>query len=162
MLCYAVAVYYRLYTEDGAIPSRQPLYSSDLYLGCVQATSVRPPQRATDIKRYLCQVENLNTSITSNTTTTTSNLFISAFDQTPVDDDAHVAILAFAGPGSMPDQPLALVVQLSATEIAARWKMATGTGRLKALIKPSTQLEPRYRMCSILPISSRLFDRDNV
>jgi hypothetical protein len=148
-----MAVYYRLYTEDGAIPSRQPLYSSDLYLGCVQAALVPAPQRAADIKRYLCQIENLKSATTSSPSTTTSSLFISALDQTPIDDDAHVPILAFAGPGSMPDQPLALVIQLSALEIAARWKMTTGTGRLKALIKPSTQLEPRYRMCSTLPLN---------
>jgi hypothetical protein len=146
---HIMAVYYRLYTEDGAIPSRQPLYSGDLFLGCVQAASVPAPQRAADIKRYLCQIENFGEPLT-----TASNLFISALDQTPIDDDAHVAILAFAGPGSIPDQPLALVIQLSLTETTARWKMATGAGRLKALIKPSTQLEPRYRMCSILPLNT--------
>lgn len=131
------AVYYRLYTEDRAIPSLHPLYKNDLYLGCVLATSVAPPHTTADIKRYLCKVEKI-------TSPATSCLFIASSEQISIDDDTRVAILAFGGPGSTPDQPLALVFKLPAAEVTSR-KMA----KLRALMQPAAPLEPRYRKCPI-------------
>lgn len=127
------AVYYRIYTEDRAIPSLHPLYKNDLYLGCVLATSVAPPHTTADIKRYLYKVEKV-------TNPSASNLFIAASEQTPIDDDVRIAILAFAGPGSTPDHPLALVIQSPAAEITSR-KLS----KLRALMQPTAPLEPRFR-----------------
>lgn len=68
-------------------------------------------------------------------------------NQAPIDDDVHVAIVTCAGPGSLPDLPLALVVKLTAKDITSR-KMPVNW-KLKALTKPSTPIEPQYRRCSV-------------
>jgi hypothetical protein len=130
-----------MYAENGAIPSRKPLSASDIYLGCILASSVSPPHDAGTIKQYIYKVEKI-------TAATASSLYMTPSDQTPIDDEAHVAIVACAGPGSVPDTPLALVFKLTTTDIAAR-KMPV-IRKLKAWTKPSPPMDPQYRRCPVL------------
>ena len=83
----AFSVYYRAYTEDGAIPSKNPVYSDDPYLGCIAADLVRPSHIAINIKRCLSSVENIHD-------VTTTKLFTALSSQTPMEDACRVSILA--------------------------------------------------------------------
>jgi len=96
-------VYYRVYAEDGAIPTSNPVYSDDPYLGRISAKLVTPPQTAINLRHCLSGVENIDEDIPT-------ILFVSASSQTPMDDTDRVPILAYPGPGCMPDDPVALVV----------------------------------------------------
>lgn len=100
------SVYYRVYTEDGAIPSTNQVYSDDPHLGRILAELVAPPHIAISLKHCLLSVENIDVN-------TPSNLFISASSHTPMDDAGRVSILAYPGPGCTPNEPMALVVKLS-------------------------------------------------
>jgi hypothetical protein len=99
-------IYYRVYTEDGAIPSTNQVYSDDPHLGRILAELVAPPHIAISLKHCLLSVENIDVN-------TPSNLFISASSHTPMDDAGRVSILAYPGPGCTPNEPMALVVKLS-------------------------------------------------
>jgi hypothetical protein len=96
------SVYYRVYTEDGAIPSKHPLDSNNPYVARIEAHLVTPPHTVASIKRYLSKVEKLGDRCTT-------RLYTSASSATPAEDGEHVAILTGTGPGSTPEQPLALV-----------------------------------------------------
>ena len=100
------SVYYRLYTEDGAIPSANHVYSDDPYLGRILAELVAPPHIAMSLKHCLLSVENMDNK-------TTASLFISSSSQTPLGDTDRLSILATLGPGWLPNEPMALVVNLS-------------------------------------------------
>jgi hypothetical protein len=97
------SVYYRVYAEDGAIPTSHPVYSDDPYLGRISAKLVTPPQTAINLRHCLSGAENIDEDIPT-------ILFVSASSQTPMDDTDRVPILAYPGPGCMPDDPMALVV----------------------------------------------------
>lgn len=127
------AVYYRIYAEDKAILSLRPLYKSDPYLGCVPATSVAPPHKTTDIKRYLCKIEKIANP-------SSSSLYITASEPRSVDDGNHLAILAGGGPGSVPGHPIALVINSPVAEDTSR-----KCSKLKVLRQPAAPLEPRLR-----------------
>jgi hypothetical protein len=97
-------VYYRVYTEDQAIPSVNPIYADDPSLGRIPATLVTPPHTVISLKRCLSKFENI---------TGRTRLYIAASSQTPMDDTGRVSILAYPGPGCNPNEPMALVVALS-------------------------------------------------
>jgi hypothetical protein len=99
-------IYYRLYTEDGAIPSANHVYSDDPYLGRISADLVAPPHVAISLKHCILSIENIDDK-------TTASLFIAALSQTPLDDTDRLSILATPGPGWLPDEPMALVVNPS-------------------------------------------------
>lgn len=100
------SVYYRVYAEDGAIPSANHVYSDDPYLGRILAELVSPPHTAISLKHCLFSVENINNE-------TTASLFIAASSQTPIDDASRLSILAYPGPGCTPSEPMAFVAKLS-------------------------------------------------
>jgi hypothetical protein len=99
-------IYYRVFAEDGAIPSVNHVYSDDPYLGRILAELVAPPHIVVSLKHCLLNVENIDNN-------TPASLFIAASSQTPMDDACRVSILAYPGPGCTPNEPLALVVKLS-------------------------------------------------
>lgn len=93
-----------MYTEDGAIPSANPVYTDDLYLGRISADLVAPPLTAVNLKCCLSAVENIDENATT-------NLFVSASSQTPMNDGCRVSIFRYPGPGCRPNEPMALVVK---------------------------------------------------
>jgi len=102
-------LYYRVYTEDGAIPSNAPLDAGDPYLARILAKSVAPPHTVSSLKRCLSKVE----SIVNHRKT---SLFLSTSSQTPMDDGHRLSLLNGSGPGSTPQEPMALVVKSSESE----------------------------------------------
>ena len=102
-------VYYRVYTEDGAIPSKTPLNAGDPYLARILAKSVAPPHTVSSLKRCLSKVE----SIVNHRQT---SLYLSTSSQTPMDDGHRLSLLNGSGPGSIPQEPMALVVKSSESE----------------------------------------------
>jgi hypothetical protein len=103
-----ISVYYRIYAEDGAIPSKNRVCSDDPFLGRIQAKLVTPPHTAINLKRCLSNAENIDSNITT-------SLFISPSSRIPIADSARVSILAHPGPGYTPTEPMALVGMFSAT-----------------------------------------------
>jgi hypothetical protein len=70
------------------------------------ADLVAPPHIAISLKHCLFSIENIDDK-------TAASLFISALSQTPLDDTDRLSILATPGPGWLPNEPMALVVNLS-------------------------------------------------
>ena len=88
------------------MPSVNPVYSDDWYLGRIPAGLVAPPHTALSLKRCLSGIENINETITT-------RLFMSASSETPMDDTNHVPILTYPSLGCTPDEPLLLVAMFS-------------------------------------------------
>jgi hypothetical protein len=78
-------VYYRVYTEDGAIPSKHPINLSDLSLGRINIDVINPPHTIDSIKRCVSKAEQLRT-------TSSSKLFKNMESETPM-DTAKVSVL---------------------------------------------------------------------
>ena len=96
------SVYYRVYAEDGAIPTFRPVYSDDPYLGRIKATMVALPHTARSLRRCLSSIEHIDPNAPT-------RLFIAASSQTPMQDAGRVSILANPGPGCTPNEPMVLV-----------------------------------------------------
>jgi len=106
-------VYYRTYSSDGPIRTKNTVYSDDPYLGRIPAQHVTPPHIVINLKHNLSGAENINENITT-------SLFISASSQTPMDDNGRVSILTYPGPGCTPREPMALVAIISSSSLEAR------------------------------------------
>ena len=98
-------VYYRIYAEDGAIPSKTLFSPSDPFLGRIKFRSVPPPHTVKDVRGSIKKVENIIDC--------ESTLYLSPYSQSPMDDAEKVTILNGSHPGSTPQEPLALVAKMS-------------------------------------------------
>ena len=132
-------VYYRIYAEDGAIPSKKPV-PGDPFLGCIKAISVPPPHTAKNVKRSIAKVECIKDR-------TNCILFLTPYSQLPTDDADKVAILnRTTGSGSMPHDPLALVAKMSDSERRALESEERGELVSAAELDSDTMIpEIRYR-----------------
>ena len=135
-------VYYRIYHEDGAIPSKAPAAPGDPFLGRIKARSVPPPHRDTvkAVKLSIAKVENIEIKDRPNT-----SLFLSPYSQSPMGDaDKVTALNRTTGPGSTPQDPLAFVAKVSVLLSAFQFR---GRGGLKSAGVPDTtpDSEIRYR-----------------
>jgi hypothetical protein len=111
------AVYYRVYTKDGAIPSNSRVYSDDPYLARIWAKQVALPRTIMSLKRCLSAVENINNY-------KDTSLFQSAKSEISMDDASHVSLASGSGPGSTADNPMLLfakaIVQKAKRRAASR------------------------------------------
>ena len=98
-------VYYRIYAEDGAIPSNKPVAPGDPFLGRIKVGSVPPPRIFKTVKRSIAKMENIKDR-------ESASLFLTPYSQAPMDDTEKVT----TGPGSTPQEPLALVAKISDSE----------------------------------------------
>jgi hypothetical protein len=98
-----IPVYYQVYSDGEAIPSKNSFQEGDLYIGRIIATRIAPPHTASAVKRYLSKHENIADP-------SCTQLFPTLSSRTPMEDGGHVPIQFTEGPGSSPEQPLALVV----------------------------------------------------
>ena len=131
-------VYYRIYAEDGAIPSKTPVDAGDPFLGRIKASSVPLPRTAKTVKRSISKVENIKDR--AGTT-----LFLTLYSNSPMDDAEKVTMLNGIGPGSMPQEPLALVAKMSVSERSALESDGrTRFGLTSAAEPDSTSSEVRY------------------
>ena len=132
-------VYYRIYAEDGAIPSKTPAAPDDPFLGCIKARYVPPPHTVKAVKHSIAKVENIKDR-------KSTSLFLTAYSQSPMDDDGEVTILNRTGPGSTPQEPLALVAKMSDSERSALESGGRGGLASAQVGEPDiAPLEIRYR-----------------
>jgi hypothetical protein len=96
-------VYYRLYTLAGAVPSRNRVFSNSQYIGRIDAACVAPPHTAESIKRCVASHEDIIDY-------RCLALFEALSSKTPIRNEDYVPILVGTGPGSTPQEPMALVV----------------------------------------------------
>jgi hypothetical protein len=99
------SVYYRVYTEDGAIPTKHPISSNNMYLGCIVAELVAPPHTASSIMRYISKIEEIDHS-------PKSKLFSNLSSKSPI-SDGIISILTSGCAGSMPEDPMAFLCSKS-------------------------------------------------
>ena len=134
---WILLVYYRIYAEDGAIPSKAPAAPDDPFLGCIKARSVAPPHTAKAVKHRIAKMENIKDR-------TNTSLFLTPYSQSPMDDADRVTILNQTGPGSTPQEPLALVAKMSESERSALESEGRG-GLASAAEIDTTPPKIRYR-----------------
>ena len=131
-------VYYRVYAEDGVIPSNTPAAPGDPFIGRIKSTSLPPPHVNTSIaiKRGIANVENIKDH------EGTSSLFLTAYSQSPMGDADKVTILNHGtGPGFTPPEPLAFIANVSYIERSAL--KSRRSGQLESAAGPDTEI--RYR-----------------
>ena len=104
-------VYYRIYAENGAIFSKIPAATNDPFLGRIKVNSVPPPRTVKAVIRGIGKAENIDDR-------TSISLFLTVCSQSPLKDAVKVSttILNGTGPGSTPQEPLALVAKMSDSE----------------------------------------------
>jgi hypothetical protein len=137
-------VYYRIYTEDGAIPSKIPVTPGDPYLGRIMAKFVPPPRNAKAVKRSIAKVENIKDR-------ESSSIFLTPYSKSPMNDADRFTIINNTGPGYSAYAPVALVAKMSDSERSASSLESDGTrrcGLTNAAAEPDTTVthpEIQYR-----------------
>ena len=105
-------VYYRIYSDDGAIPSKSPVDHDDPFLGRIKARSVPPPRNVKAVKRIIENVENIKHR-------ERTRLFLTPYSKSALDDADKITMLNGTGPGSKPQEALAFVSKMSDSERTA-------------------------------------------
>ena len=146
-------MYYRIYAEDGSIPSKTPAAPGDPFLGRIKARLVPPPHTAKAVRRCIAKMENIKDR-------TSTTLFLTPYSQSPMADNDKVTILSRTGPGSTPQEPLALVAKLSNSERSDL--ESEGRGGLANAAEPASDTEILYRTSirhspTFLFVTSQLF-----
>ena len=95
-------VYYLVYTENGALLSKNPIQSHNPHLGRIWAKQVTPPHTVASLKQCICKVEGIPQGACIR-----AQLFATMLSESALSDGA-VSILASGGLGSTPDDPIAL------------------------------------------------------
>ena len=145
---WILLVYYLIYTEDGAIPSKTPTSPGDPFLGRIKARSVPPPHTVKAVKHSIAKVEDIKDR-------KSTSLFLTPYSQSPMGNADKVNILNHTGPGSTPQEPLALVAKLSDSERSALESGRSG-GATSSAESHTTPPDIRYRT-SIQQSSTFLF-----
>ena len=143
----ADSVYYRLYTKDGPLESNSPIYSNDNFISRIVSSSVRPPQTAASLMRYLCKIEGLALQ--------NCILFQALSEMTALDDSIRLSLEGTTGQGTSDEDPMALVVHNRAVE---RRSQVTSTAPPQDLL--DRDFEQRYGaalLCVTRKSSSRIF-----
>jgi hypothetical protein len=94
-------VYYRVYTENGEMPSKYPINKKDPSLTRIRALSVAPPHTVASIKRCLCSIEKIGDY-------NGSKIFSDLSSEDPL-EEGHIPLMAYEGPGATPEWPMVLV-----------------------------------------------------
>lgn len=108
-------VYYRIYTEDDALPIKNAIFPDDPYLGHTVSSRIPPPHIAKNIARYILKREDIGDAFD----TSRSQIFADVADETPLDSMGRMAILTGIGPGSKPNLPIAVVLPRKENDDAA-------------------------------------------
>ena len=121
----------------GRSPSnlKTPAAPGDPFLGRINAKYVPPPHTAKAVRRSISKVENLKDC-------TSTSLFLTPYSQSPIGDADEVTILNRTGPGSTPQEPLALVAKISDSE---RTVLESGGRGGFASAQVAERQEIRYR-----------------
>jgi hypothetical protein len=108
---WSFLVYYRLYAQDGAIESKDPVSADDPSLARIMSSRVPPPHTVGSLKRCICKTEGLEDH-------NRASLFASVTSETSMDDGGRVSLLSNGGLGHVPEDPVALFIQLRDLETA--------------------------------------------
>ena len=104
-----MSVYYRIYSEDGGIPSKTSVTPDDRFLGRIKARSVPPPQILRAVKLTIAKAEDINLN-----DPTTIDLFHTSHSESPLSGDGRlINTLIVNSQRSTPQEPLALVAKMS-------------------------------------------------
>jgi hypothetical protein len=132
-----LAVYYRVFFEEGAVPTLHPATPDDPFLGRILATSIAPPHNVASIKSGLATHERMNYGRDS----------IRFFTGSPMDDTMLIDILKRTGAGSTPENAVAVIVRLP--DDIADW------GERPAFVDhdgpTGTQCRRNFSLVSLLP-----------
>ena len=107
----SLLVYYRVYTEDGAIVPKTSGPSSicrDSSVARIKSTLVAPPHTIASLKRCLLRQEGFSDH-------TYAKLFHSLSSKSPLKNNQYFPILSNTRPGHQPNDPLAVVVSSQTT-----------------------------------------------
>ena len=96
-----------MHSEDGAISSKTPTTGFP-FVGHIKARAV-PPHTAKAVKHRIAKAEDIKDP----------SLFLTPCIQSPMGDADILNILKGTGPGSTPQEPLALVAKMSDSERSA-------------------------------------------
>jgi hypothetical protein len=94
-------VYYLLYANKSAIPSKVAFDPEERSLGRIRADSIAPPHSPASIKRCISRAE-------GNPALADALLFVDISSDTPL-KEGPISILHTDGPGLSPDEPMAIV-----------------------------------------------------
>ena len=128
-------VYYRIYAEDGVIPSNTPIAPGDPFLGRIKFTSVPPPRTVKAVRGSITKVENIKGR-------ERTTLYLTPFSKSPMDDTEKITILNGTGPGTT-QEPLALVAKMSDSDRS----ILESDGRVGLANAAESDSEIRYGRC---------------
>ena len=144
---WILLVYYRIYAEDGAIPSKTPVAPGDPFLGHIKVRSVLPPRTVKAVKRNIAKVEDIKDR-------TNTSLFLTLYSQSPMDDaDKFIG----TGPGSTPQEPVALIAYRSDSGWSTLESDLEGRGGLGRAAEPDTTAAEIWYRTSIKNSPTFLF-----
>lgn len=98
-----------MYTEDDALPSQNAHTPSDPHLGRLTATHIPPPHTARSIARYILKKEGIHD-------VNRGQIYADVADESPLDPTKRMTILNGIGPGSRPENAIAVVLTGSGNE----------------------------------------------
>jgi hypothetical protein len=96
-------VYYVVYADDYAMPSKVAFDPGEPSLGRIRIDSVAPPHTLTSIKRCISRVERNRALACS------ANLFVDTSCDTPL-EEGQISLLRTDRPGLSPNEPMAIVI----------------------------------------------------
>jgi hypothetical protein len=107
----SLLVYYRVYTEGGALLPKSSAETGDPSVGRILGRSIAPPHTAASLKQRICVAEDIDDS-------SRAKLFLSCTARSAMDDNDYVSLLTGTGPGLFPHEPMALVGDCSLKKFA--------------------------------------------
>ena len=117
-------MYYKIYTENGAILAKQPFCSQNPSLGYFNVDALPLPHTTASIKRYIALVEKFGCHISG-------QLYASVSSESPM-SETRVSLTTNDFPGSNPKDPMVYVdfpsVEIRATD-------ALGKPEFSAMVK---------------------------
>ena len=116
-------VYYRLYTKEGSLESKKPIFSNDCSISRISSRSVKPPYTAASLKRCICKIEGVEGP-------EKGALYLSLSEKKPVDDSARLALKGSSGPGLSEVDPVVFVVDRGAAGKRPKSASNAGTNEL--------------------------------
>jgi hypothetical protein len=136
-------VYYRVYTKDGAIPSREPANPEDSTVGCIRSDTVPPPHTAASIKRCISQRERFSNW-------EGSQLFETMDSLSPI-NGGHISLLTDDHLGSTPENPISFVESKDSTFWTRIWprdqsRTVVMSEEFVRLSSPNSIFEPNMRV----------------
>lgn len=136
-------VYYRVYTKDSAIPSREPANREDCTVGCIRSDTVPPPHTAASIKRCISHKERFSNWERSQLFETTDSL-------SPI-GGRHILLLTDDHIGSTPENPILFVESEDSTFWTRIWprdqsRTAVMSEEFVRVSSPNSIFEPNMRV----------------